>query len=98
MIHKNAKIGNTKGITLIELGNGDVQVCAISCKVEKYAGVEFVNDKPNPIGTKHNTAGCTTDNTQPQAILSFTNVASIEVVERALAKAKVLLRNIECGW
>jgi len=95
MIHKNAEIGNTKGITLIELGGGDVQISVISCKVNKYTGVEFVNDKPTPIGTKHNTVGCTTDNTQPQAILSFTSVASIEVVERALAKAKILLRNMD---
>ena len=97
MVHKNVKIGGTKGITLIELGEGDVQVAAISCKEHESAGIEFVNDKPNPIGTKHNTAGCTTDNTQPQAILLFTNVASIEVVERALTKAKILLRNIKCG-
>jgi hypothetical protein len=95
MIHKNAQIGNTKGITLIELGYGDVIIGAISCKVNKYTGVEFVNDTPNPIGTKVNTAGCTTDNTNPEAILTFTDIKSIEVVEKALAKAKILLRNID---
>jgi hypothetical protein len=95
MIHKNARIGSTKGITLIELGNGDVIVAAISCKHNKYVGVEFVNDTPKEIGTKHNTSGATTDDSRPEAILSFTKIESIEVVERALAKAKILLRNID---
>ena len=95
MIYKNAKVGNTKNITLIQLGNGDVQIGIIHCKVNKYAGVEFVNAVKNPIGTKHNTAGCTTDNSKPEAMLTFTNVKSIEVVERALHKAKVYLRNMK---
>jgi hypothetical protein len=94
MIHKNVQIGNTKGITLIELGKGDVIIGAISCKVNKYTGVEFVNDTPRPIGTKSNTVGCTTDNTRPEAILTFTDIKSIAVVEEALAKAKIMLRNI----
>jgi len=95
MIYKNDKIGKTKGITLIELGNGDVMVGAIRCKQNKYTGIEFVNNQKKPIGTKHNTVGCTTDNTNPQVILSFKNIESLEVVERALAKAKVFLKNIE---
>jgi hypothetical protein len=94
MIRKNEQIGNTKDVTLIELGEGDVQIGSIFSKEEKYVGVQFINDKKNPIGTRHNTAGCTTDNTKPQVIISFTNVESIEVIERALARAKVSLRNI----
>ena len=94
MVIKNAQIGETKGITLIELGKGDVQVAYVVSKEDKYVGIEFMNDKPSPIGTKHGTAGTTTDDSRPEAILTFTDIASIEVVERALAKAKVKLRNL----
>ena len=61
MVYKNAQIGNTKNIPMIELGNGDVQVGAIFSKEDKYAGLSFMNDKPCKIGTKHNRAGTTTD-------------------------------------
>jgi len=94
MVIKNTQVGKTKGITLIELGNGDVQVAYIQSKEDKYVGVEFVNDKPNPIGTSHNTAGTTTDNSRPEAMMTFTNIASIEIVEEALKKAKIILRNM----
>ena len=95
MVHKNCKVGKAKKVTVIELGSGDVIVSSISCKVDKYAGIAFVNTLPHEIGTKHNTAGCTTDDSQPEAVLIFTKIESIEVVERALEKAKILLRNIE---
>ena len=94
MIYKNAIIGKIKNVTLIELGDGDVQVAALKSKEDKYVGIEFVNDVPNKIGTKHNTAGTTTDNSNPDAMLTFTNIESIEVVERALAKAKIYMRNL----
>ena len=94
MIRKNVQVGSTLVETMIELGNGDVKVGSIRFQDDKQVGIEFVNDVPNPIGTKHNTAGTTTDESNPQAIISFTNVESIEVVERALNKAKVILRNM----
>jgi len=94
MVFKNAQIGETKGITLIELGKGDVQVAYVQSKEGKYVGIGFVNDKPQPIGTQHNTVGTTTDYSKPDALLTFTKVESIEVVEEALKKAKIVLRNL----
>ena len=94
MIRKDVKVGNTLVETMIELGNGDVKIASLRFQDDKQVGVEFVNDIPNPIGTKHNTAGTTTDESNPQVILSFTNIESIEVVEKALNKAKVILRNM----
>lgn len=94
MIRKDVKVGNVNVGTIIELGNGDVQVAAVKQPDEKYTGIEFMNDVPNPIGTSHNTAGTTTDNSRPEAMITFTDIASIEVVERALNKAKVMLRNM----
>lgn len=94
MIRNNVKVGTVLVETMIELGNGDVKVAALKFQEDNQVGIEFVNDKPNPIGTKHNTAGTTTDESNPQVILSFTNVESIEVVERALNKAKIMLRNL----
>lgn len=95
MILKEVQVGNVKGVTIVELGNGDVKVGYTHSKEEKYVAVIFSNDEPKPIGTAHNTAGTTTNETPPQAMLSFTKVESIEVVERALNKAKIMLRNIK---
>ena len=95
MIRNKVQVGATLVETMIELGNGDVKVAALRFQDDKQVGVEFVNDVPNPIGKKHNTSGTTTDESNPQVILSFTNVESIDVVERALNKAKVMLRNMK---
>lgn len=94
MVIKNTTVGKTKGVTIIELGNGDIKVGSLHSKEEKYSGIEFINDVPRRIGTKHNTAGTTTDESNPDAMITFTNIESIEVLERALAKAKIWLRNI----
>ena len=94
MIYKNAQIGNTKNITLIELGNGDVKVAYVYSKKNKYTGIEFVNDIPQKIGTKQGIPGVTTNDTKPEAMLTFTDVKSIEIVEEALKKAKIVLINM----
>lgn len=94
MVLKNQKIGNVEGITLIELGNGDTKVGFVKQDIEKYVGIAFTNDEPKPIGTKHNTAGTTTDDARPNAIITFTTVESIEVLQRQLNNAKIVLRNM----
>ena len=71
------------------------QIAPYSWKDEKKAGVIFVNDKPQPIGTNIVIAGCKVADVAPDAVMTFTSVESIEVVERALSKAKILLRNID---
>ena len=94
MIYENATIGKTKGIMLIELGNGDLQVASVHSPVDKYSGVQFVNDIPRPIGTKHNTVGLTSDEDPPDAMITFTSIESIEVVQEKLKEAKIKLRHI----
>lgn len=94
MVLKDVTVSKAKGVTVIELGKGDVQIAACSNKEDSYAGVTFMNDEPNTIGTKHNTAGTTTDDGKPQAMIVFTSIDSIEVLERALNNAKIFLRNI----
>ena len=94
MIHKNVQLGTVKGVTMIQLGKGDVKVAFVKSPNEKYSGVQFVNDTTKPIGTKEgNTIGTTTDDSAPQVMITFTDIKSIEVVERALNKAKIWLRN-----
>jgi hypothetical protein len=92
MVEFNQKIGRSKGVTIIELGKGDTKVSYIHCKEDGYTGVLFTNDTVNPIGTKHGVSGVTTDELQPNAMLIFTSIKSIEVVERKLHMAKLKLQ------
>lgn len=93
MIYKSVQIGKTKNITLIRLGNGDIKVAWVYNKEDGYVGLEFVNDVPGKIGREHNDKG-TTDESKPQAMLIFTDIKSIEVVEEFLKKAKIKLKNM----
>lgn len=93
MVIKNQTIGNVKEVTLIELGSGDVKVSCVKQFDEKYTGVMFCNDKPNPVGTDH-VGGGTTDEYDLQVMLTFTNIESIEVVEKHLKRAKTYLKQI----
>tara|TARA_R110002051_G_scaffold281122_2_gene342756 strand:- start:1712 stop:1996 length:285 start_codon:yes stop_codon:yes gene_type:complete len=94
MVLENQTVGKVKGITIIELGKGDTKVAYVHCKEDGYTGVQFVNDKIEKIGTTSGVCGITTDELQPNAMITFTSIESIEVVERALNKAKVFLRNM----
>ena len=95
MVHKNIKFGNVNGVTLIELGKGNVRVACIKNPGQGYTGVQFVNDTSKPAGGPQNTIGTTTDDSRPDAIITFTDTKSIEVVERALRKAKTYLNDGE---
>ena len=94
MVELNQTIGKVKGVTIIELGKGDTKVAFLHCKEDGYTGVQFTNDEVKEIGTTHGVSGVTTDDLQPNAMITFTNVKSIEVVEKALKKAKIFLRNM----
>lgn len=94
MVIKDTEIGSVKGVTLIELGEGDVKVAFVKNFDEKYSGVMFANDTKKPIGSSDAPAGGTSDEYDMQALLTFTSIESIEVVERHLAKAKIQLRQI----
>ena len=92
MVEFNQEIGRTKDITIIELGKGDTKVAYIHCKEDGYTGVSFTNDSIKPIGTSTGCSGITTDDLQPNAMLIFTSIESLEVVERNLHKAKLKLK------
>ena len=93
MVEFNQKIGNVKGITIIELGKGDLQVSMIHNKEDGYTGVQFINDEQRPIGTRHpGMVGLTTDESSPNAIITFSNIESLEVFEKHLKHAKLKLK------
>ena len=95
MIHKNATVGELNSIYHIELGKGDVQVNVAQWPSEGAVSLTFKQDvESHPIGTGHNHAGTTTDEVEPNALISFSNIESLEVVQRALDRARIYLRNI----
>ena len=93
MIYKNAKIGKLENITLIELGEGDVLVSALEDPNREYSGIGFINDVPGEVGREHpGTKGKPIDDFENcHAVIFFHNIASIEVVEEAISKAKNIL-------
>ena len=93
MINKNVKYSEVENVTVIELGNGDVKV-ADTTHLDEKTGVVFWNDVPRPIGETTDSYGKTTDETGIDVIIHFTKVESIEVVERALVRAKNELKRI----
>jgi hypothetical protein len=93
MVEFNQEIGKTKGVTIIELGNGDLQVSMIHNKEDGYTGIQFVNDIKRPIGTHHaGMVGLTTDESEPSAIITFSNLESLSVFEKHLNYAKLKLK------
>jgi hypothetical protein len=93
MVEFNQTIGKTKGVTIIELGKGDLQVSMIHNEKNGYTGIQFVNDIERPIGTHHmGMAGLTTDETEPNALITFSNLQSLEVFEKHLKYAKLKLK------
>ena len=88
MIHKNSKLGNTKNVTIVELGTGDIKVGYIKQPDEGYTGVSFKNSDKFDIGHLHDDAGETTDEYNPEAVIIFTNPKSIDVVIEQLNLAK----------
>ena len=96
MVKNNQQIGNVKGITIIELGDGDTFVSYVHNRKENYTGVLFHNDIKKDIGSEDQVSiGATTDEFTPDAMITFTEIESIEVLERALKKAKTMLKQIK---
>jgi len=93
MVELNQTVGATKGITVIALGQGDTKVSYCQNKEEGYTGIVFINDTVKPIGeTGEVWCGTTTDSNPPNAMLIFTSVESIEVLEKQLKNAKMKLK------
>ncbi len=93
MVKKNVKYGEIKNVTVIELGYGDVKVSDTLHK-DNTVGVMFYNDTPRPIGEIADTYGKTSNETGIDAIIHFRNIESIEVVEKAISRAKSELKRI----
>ena len=101
MIRKNTSLAGIKNTIEIGLGNGDVSITATRCQVDKYTGIAFKNCNPVQIGKiDGSTAGGTLDELDPDAVITFTDVKSIEILERALNKAKMINKHQqrETNW
>jgi len=95
MVIKNIKYGSIENVTVIELGNGDVMVSDTIHPPEDTVGVMFTNDEANPIGTDHDVTGMNSNDLGIDAIITFNNIESIEVVERALSRAKDAIKSTQ---
>lgn len=93
MVYNGLKIGEIDNTTLIYLGYGNTKVSVTSCEDEsggKYSCIMFTNlDEPIPVGT--DIEDNNSDHVRPQAIITFFNLESIDVIMMALKKAKSIL-------
>lgn len=88
MIKKNIKYGKVENVTLVEFGKGDV-IVAITKFKKRNVGVCFTNlDHPQRIGSFVDTTATNTNELGIDAILTFTDVNSIDVVLQALQIAR----------
>jgi hypothetical protein len=94
MVLKNIKYSEIENVTIIELGKGDVKVSDTTHASGDRVGVMFTNDVPNEIGTSHADKGKDSNEVGVDALITFDNIASLEVVEKALKNAKRELRKI----
>ncbi len=89
MIKKNENWGVSENVTVAEFGNGDIIVADGFVKEDNMGCLMLANDVPNEIGTDHpHRVGKDTDELKQDVIMTFTNVASIDVVIGALQRAK----------
>ena len=94
MVIKNAKIGDIENVALIELGEGDIQVAYTLHPGESKVCLCFKNDIKRPIGSSHKIKGKSTDEFALDAMLTFTTMESLEVVEKHLLLAKDKLKEL----
>jgi len=92
MVLKNIQFASTPDVTLLEFGNGDIITSCIqstTANAVPYGGLCFTNSAPHIIGTEHEDHnGKTTDDIQPQAIITFTKLESFDVVIERLQLAR----------
>jgi len=87
MIHNLEKDNNPTALLIF--GKGDISVQAGLAENAPQAIVTFVNQEPTEIGTIDETlAGKDISEVYKNVIMSFDNPASIDVVIRALERAK----------
>lgn len=89
MITKNENYGISKGVTIADFGKGDILVSDGFIEETKTGCLMLANDVPNEIGKDHpERIGKTTDELKQDIIFTFTKPESIDVVIRALERAK----------
>lgn len=92
MIFKNVDYAATSGVTLLEFGLGDICMMCIEANDTDggpLGGLIFKATEPHPIG--HDDAsvlGKTTDDIQPEVIMTFSKVESIDVLIERLQMAR----------
>jgi hypothetical protein len=96
MIHNNENYAGTIVPTLLAFGKGDIAVMpAISS--DGYAQVMFKNDEPHQINVEvpGYPVGKILNDIEPEVMMVFDKVESIEVVIWALEKAKIDLLHLQ---
>jgi len=99
MIHRNIKSGNKEDITVIELGSGDVKIQNVEYPTtEKQVGfiaMSFTNDTPHEIGFDNADSGeIPLDKWNPDVIISFFKLESLEVLQEQLNIAREKLTKL----
>lgn len=90
MITKNETYGISENVTIADFGTGDIVVADGFIHETKTGCLMLANDVPNDIGKDHpERIGKTTDEVKQDVVFTFTNVESINVVIRALERAKI---------
>ena len=94
MIDHNVTYGTVEGVTVLQFGTGDIRMHAVKYGPEQgpefpYAGVIFKNDEPQPIGTvQPKVEQQTSNDVQPEVVMIFTKVASIDALIETLQEAR----------
>jgi hypothetical protein len=86
-ISKNCTVGKTTGVTVIEMGKGDVSVASVestSIIHPKVFGISLKNIPSLPLGTLLPDKGKSLDETGVDVLIYFHNKASLEVFQRSL--------------
>jgi len=87
MVLKNVKYGEVENVTVIELGNGVVDV-ADTTHNSGVVGVMFTNNPNGKLGESKDLNGKSSDDVGIDAIITFETIESIEVLERAIERSK----------
>lgn len=97
MIIKNTQFAKTKDVTHLAFGDGDIAVGAMKSKEGKFAGVFFKNIKPGKINRDlpEVKSGLMDEKDTFEAVMSFTEIESMDVVINAMKDARKHLIQIK---
>jgi hypothetical protein len=97
MIHKDATFGKTKNVTLLEFGTGDILMTGSRKSDEGITVVAMKTmNKPMPINVRFDSRYKTFNEMQPEVVLVFKEIESIDSLISALQNTKIEMQsNIE---